>query len=211
MAAVKTDNVDSDKNIPVKFYADLPDHLKVSAIELFFTALNAKLKPILGNDHHLPREFLADIQPNSCFIAALDNQTVGILAVKDSAQGFLNPTFKTMKRLYGPLGGCIRLLKLALLDHSTADDELYIEGIAVDPEQRSKGIGASLMAMAEDRARSLGLKRVTLEVIDTNPRAEALYARIGFRPIKSELITPIRWLIPFPFREVTLMEKRLNQ
>lgn len=56
--------------------------------------------------------------------------------------------------------------------------ELYV---GVDSEYHGKGIGTSLISKALELADNwLFLERVELEVLETNPRAHALYERLGF-------------------------------
>lgn len=67
---------------------------------------------------------------------------------------------------------------------------LYISGIAVKERQRGQGIGTALMAMAEERARSLGLPRLSLICFEANLGAMALYRRLGFREAARRPIVP---------------------
>lgn len=53
-------------------------------------------------------------------------------------------------------------------------DEFYI-----DPAHRG-GLGAPVLAAVEAHAVGLGCAVIVLEVLDNNPRAEALYLRAGF-------------------------------
>ena len=58
-----------------------------------------------------------------------------------------------------------------------------INGLFVWPEAlRSRGIGAALVREAERLARLRGIDVMGLGVGDGNPRAAALYARLGYRP-----------------------------
>jgi ribosomal protein S18 acetylase RimI-like enzyme len=56
-----------------------------------------------------------------------------------------------------------------------------IQGLAVDPLLRRRGIGVALLEAAFDLARSRGARRITLRVLETNAGARALYERSGFR------------------------------
>lgn len=49
------------------------------------------------------------------------------------------------------------------------------------PELRSQGIGTTLIVAAEDLARQRGYHRIGLGVTDDNPRAAALYLRLGYQ------------------------------
>lgn len=61
-----------------------------------------------------------------------------------------------------------------------AADEAEILTLAVDPEQRRRGIGSALLRAAMDRAASLGAVAMFLEVAVTNKAARAMYAAHGF-------------------------------
>jgi predicted GNAT family acetyltransferase len=57
-----------------------------------------------------------------------------------------------------------------------------INALDVWPEQmRSRGIGTALIAEAERQAVARGFGQIGLGVADDNPRASALYLRLGFR------------------------------
>ena len=59
-----------------------------------------------------------------------------------------------------------------------------IGGLAVWPEElRSRGIGSELIRAAEGLARERGLPEAGIGVGVDNPRAAALYARLGYRPL----------------------------
>ncbi|MDG4825620.1 GNAT family N-acetyltransferase [Asanoa sp. WMMD1127] len=55
-----------------------------------------------------------------------------------------------------------------------------INGLAVAPGRQSQGIGTALVRAAEALAAERGHHRVGLGVDDHNPRAAALYARLGY-------------------------------
>jgi ribosomal protein S18 acetylase RimI-like enzyme len=57
----------------------------------------------------------------------------------------------------------------------------YVAFVGVDPLQQSLGIGSSLIERSIHTARASGCSCVELDVDVDNPRAQALYERIGFR------------------------------
>lgn len=59
-------------------------------------------------------------------------------------------------------------------------DEGHITTLAVDREHRRQGIGSMLLEKLIDRARSLGLRYLTLEVRESNIPAQKLYHKYGF-------------------------------
>ncbi|MFI7414371.1 GNAT family N-acetyltransferase [Streptomyces sp. NPDC049627] len=59
-----------------------------------------------------------------------------------------------------------------------------IGGLAVWPEElRSRGIGSELIRAAENLGRERGLAEAGIGVAMDNPRAAALYARLGYRSL----------------------------
>lgn len=63
-------------------------------------------------------------------------------------------------------------------------DKMCIEiaSIAICEQARSGGIGTRLITELMGLARERGAKRLSLEVSVLNPRAQALYRRLGFAP-----------------------------
>ena len=62
----------------------------------------------------------------------------------------------------------------------TTDGEFYIDSLAVSSSFRGKGIASELLKAAIGRGKELGIPAVGLLVDKGNPKAEALYTRIGF-------------------------------
>jgi GNAT superfamily N-acetyltransferase len=58
---------------------------------------------------------------------------------------------------------------------------LNVHDLAVLPRFQGRGIGRSLLAAAEERARACGCCKLTLEVREDNHRARKLYFERGFR------------------------------
>lgn len=57
----------------------------------------------------------------------------------------------------------------------------YIGHLGVDPSVRSRGVGTRLVEYFLEEGRDAGLDTAELDVAVTNPRAEELYERLGFR------------------------------
>jgi ribosomal protein S18 acetylase RimI-like enzyme len=64
--------------------------------------------------------------------------------------------------------------------------QLLIRYLAVSPDMRGKGVGTALLTDAIGRARDGGLQRCVLDVAVTNPRAQLLYERLGFRVTREQ-------------------------
>lgn len=66
-----------------------------------------------------------------------------------------------------------------VLDVEERADEVFLRLIELLPENQRQGIGTSIIRSLQGRG-----KPVTLRVLTTNPRAAALYRRLGFRVVK---------------------------
>jgi ribosomal protein S18 acetylase RimI-like enzyme len=62
-----------------------------------------------------------------------------------------------------------------------ADGELLVENVAVRPARQRRGLGRRLMAFAEFRARSLGLRTLRLSANEKMSANIGLYQSLGYR------------------------------
>jgi GNAT superfamily N-acetyltransferase len=63
------------------------------------------------------------------------------------------------------------------------DRSAYLRLLLVADGQRSRGLGAALLADAERRARASGCRHLVLLVTTANRRARSFYARHGYRHV----------------------------
>ena len=84
-------------------------------------------------------------------------------------------------------------------------EEAQILDIAVNPDQRGRGVGLELMARAEGLAREKQAEILTLEVRASSAPAISLYERCGFRR------TGIRTRYYDAGEDAVLMEKNLKE
>jgi ribosomal protein S18 acetylase RimI-like enzyme len=121
-------------------------------------------------------------------VAVLDGHVVGIGAFLDGEQhksGRWNRIWLVL-RVCGPLRCWTvlrRLTQLRRLWSLPGKDDLSIEHLGVREDMRGKGIATALLTNQIEMARSKGINRCVLDVAVTNPRAQALYERLGFRVV----------------------------
>ncbi len=169
-----------------------------------------KMVPLLGDDGRALHLFTKRMDPSRC-ICAIDRETlVGIVAISTVDGAMINIHLRDVLKAYGFFSGLWRIMGLALFDHQSAAGECYIECIAVVPDMRGRGIGSVMMARLEGRAKLEGMRRLTLAVIETNPKALSLYRRLGFIETRTISIWPADSIFHLPFRKVSFMEKQLT-
>lgn len=191
---------------------DIIDHLPEAhiqaAVRLYYTGLEAKLAPVFGPLDSALAVLPRSIHSTRCLTAFTEGRLAGILGLHDQQGSFLEPSYGTMVRHYGQIAGTFRTMLLMLLDHKQPPGDLYLDGIVVAPSLRGQGIGSALLAAFENLARDNGFATVSLEVIDTNPRACRLYARRGYRKIATHTMGPFSRL--FGFRTTLRMTKAVG-
>lgn len=82
------------------------------------------------------------------------------------------PFIKAMKERFGQ--------DFSKMDDETAAGELYADSLAVVEGRRGQGIATRLLNAVVDKAKDKGMETVGLLVDKGNPKAERLYARLGF-------------------------------
>lgn len=132
-----------------------------------------------------------------------DGVLLGVAGFKTAEGALVGGDFGTLRRHYGLIGALRPAILLSLLERSVAPGVLLMDGIFVTREARGQGVGTALLHAIRDEARRRGLSQVRLDVIDTNPRAKALYLRFGFEPVGEEHLGPLRHF--FGFRTATQM------
>jgi len=186
----------------------LPEVHIPAGVRLYYTGLETKLAPVFGPLDSALVVLPHSIHPTRCVTAFTKGRLAGILALHDQQGSFLEPSYGTMVRHYGQIAGTFRTMLLMLLDHKQPPGDLYLDGIVVDPAMRGQGIGSALLTAFEDLARTNGFATVSLEVIDTNPRACRLYARRGYRKMATHTMGPFSRL--FGFRTTFRMTKAVG-
>ena len=81
------------------------------------------------------------------------------------------------------LGVIARGLRVESVIQPPSGDMLYLAHLAVLPELRGHGVGRALIDQLVGLARDRGHGRAVLDVAASNPRAEALYRRAGFKVV----------------------------
>ena len=106
----------------------------------------------------------------------------------EDARDFLWPAVRQILHCNGLIAGA-RVIRRGLkieriIVPPSRPDEFYIGNVAIAARLRGKGLGERLFAFLHEEARRRGASVCTLDVSVENPRAEALYTRLGYRVVK---------------------------
>ncbi|POM26215.1 putative acetyltransferase [Actinomadura rubteroloni] len=175
----------------------LPESARSDAARLYWAGFTRKLAPVVGGGRTVG--VLADaLVPAQVMGAWNGDRLVGIACLQDGPEPPLRLDRTGFRREFGILrGGWRRLLSTFVTSRPPGADELLLDVLAVSPEARGLGVGTTLLSAVADEARTRGRHRVKLEVVDTNPRAKALYERFGFRTVDTVRTPYLRRLLGF--------------
>ena len=109
----------------------------------------------------------------NALVAELDGKPAGSIIGYDGAR--LHELRKPLYELMVAKFGSVRPV-----EDETSAGEFYVDSIAVLPEYRGRGVGRALLADLCRRVFAKGFTKVGLLVDVDNPRAEALYRKLGF-------------------------------
>jgi ribosomal protein S18 acetylase RimI-like enzyme len=70
---------------------------------------------------------------------------------------------------------------VGVLELDPRDDHLWVENVAVAPDQQGRGLGRRLLRHAEDEARRHGLREIGLLTNERYAANIAMYTRYGYR------------------------------
>lgn len=177
-----------------------------AAAKGFWAAFGPKLARLLGPTTRAV-DFIESVLDPSHAISAVDSNGdfLGVAGFKTDQGAFVGGTFRDLRRVYGSFGALWRAPLLSILERDLAPDTLLMDGIFVAPSARGMGVGSALLTAVSEHATALGLAQVRLDVIDSNPRARALYERQGFKPLGKTHLGPFKHL--FGFQSATTMTR----
>lgn len=182
----------------MKIIHGIPSDQIDTAAALYWQAFGGKLGRLMRPDDKALRFFAQVIVPEFAISAVdTDGKLLGLAGFKTDAGGLVAGGLADLARVYGWPGALWRGPLLALLERELEPGVLQMDGICVSAQARGQGVGTALLAAIKAKAAQRGDRVVRLDVIDTNPRAEALYRREGFAPVSRESLGPFRWLFGF--------------
>lgn len=190
----------------ISLHKGLPPHLRQAAIALYWQAFGGKLGTVMGPDAKAYRFLDRVLRADHCIYATNGEGTLlGMVGFKTPEGSFAGGEIADVRAIYGVLGAAWRLPLLWMLERDTDNARFLLDGICVTRDARGQGIGTALLAAIETEAQSRGYPAIRLDVIDSNFRAKALYARHGYLVEKTDDIGVLRFA--FGFQSSTTMVK----
>jgi GNAT superfamily N-acetyltransferase len=199
--------------------SEFPSNITISAgfsageraqvAQLYWAAFSGKLGVVMGPAPKAIAFFTDHLDPRFALTARdSDGALLGVAGFKTQHGGLIGGSFLDLVKTYGVWSACWRAALLAMLEREPEQDTLLMDGIFVSQNARGRGVGTALLTAIRAKAEHDGLTAVRLDVIDTNPRAKALYLRQGFTPVATQSIGPLSRI--FKFRHSTEMHLTIS-
>lgn len=167
----------------VAIRAGIPSRLHGAAARLYWRGFGAALQPLPTGPRQGAALVCAAMRPERALIA-LDARggLVGLAGLRGAEGGFLEPAGADFRAVFGPAGGALRRALIGLYRGGSPTDDLILDGVAVRPRWRGRGVARALVAAAEAEARRRGHPALLAEVEARNRAALASWLALGFQP-----------------------------
>jgi ribosomal protein S18 acetylase RimI-like enzyme len=191
-----------------RIHHGLPDTLRDAAAVLYWEAFGAKLGRVMGPTPKALAFLAQTLRSNHAVVAISPaGELLGIAGFKSYHGSFAGGDWADLRSVYGVPGAAWRAAALSLLERDVENERFLMDGICVSAQVRGQGVGTLLLNAICAEARARHYRAVRLDVIDTNPRARALYARMGFVEGKTDRMGMLSHI--FGFEAATTMIKTL--
>jgi ribosomal protein S18 acetylase RimI-like enzyme len=171
---------------------------RAEVAQLYWQAFGLKLGRVLRPE---PKAlaFVQRVMRADHALAAYDEagRLLGVAGFKSPRGAFVGGRPSDLVAIYGRFGGYWRATFLNLLSRDVENARFLMDGLFVREECRGMGIGSALLQAVVAEAARRGYAEVRLDVVDTNPRARALYERHGFRALFDARLGPLRLIFGF--------------
>lgn len=182
----------------MKITVGIPEANRGEAAALYWEAFGEKLGFVMGPKYRALIYITTVLRSDHGICAHSDDgRLLGVAGFKSSQGALVGGTFTDLRRVYGWVGAGVRTLLLAALERDTENERFLMDGLFVAQEARGQGVGTALLDAISAEAKRRGYRQVRLDVIDTNPRARALYLHEGFREVETRSIGIMRHVFGF--------------
>lgn len=182
----------------MKITVGIPQKDRDEAAALYWNAFGEKLGFTLGPKYQALMFVRSVLRPDHGICAHDDDgKLLGIAGFKTNHGSLVGGDFKDLRRIYGWISAAVRISLLGLLERDVENERFLMDGLFVAPEARGMGVGTALLDAVIDEAKRRGYAQVRLDVVDTNPRAKALYRHVGFKELKTVKIGVLKHIFGF--------------
>lgn len=118
----------------------------------------------------------------NCFVCDMDGTVIGLIL------GYFGGDAAELDE---PLAARLRMVKndpSLTIEKEAEIEDFYLDTLCVDSAYNGQGIGTELIQFAEQYAKEKGYTRMSLAVEQNNFKAQQLYTKLGYSPVKMIII-----------------------
>jgi GNAT superfamily N-acetyltransferase len=191
----------------VELRSGIPEAFREAAASLYAEVFGEQYRTLVGQGAQARRIIARSLCLPQAVAAFYRGRLVGLAGFHRTTGHFLQLRLPLLVQEFGWLPGLLRYAIYRCQRRRLPRGELALDGIVVAADCRGLGLGSRLLARLALLAQRQGLHGLRLAVADTNPRARALYERLGFRALHTRRYDLLRpWL---PFSALTVMRQPL--
>lgn len=144
----------------IHYQVGMPESCRLRAAELYEEAFRQKFSPIVKSREKLIEILIDAIQPELAVVAIEEERLAGLAGFHHSGNSFTSggSASSIIKRLGLFKGLWAIALFIILYERKASQGELLMDGIAVDPSMRGKGIGTRLLETLNEYGQERGVQ-----------------------------------------------------
>lgn len=168
----------------------LTEEQKEEASKIYFEAFSKKFANfwLFESDEAIATSCLKDgVHFDRGLYAVLDGHVLGIMGLDFDKEEYKKLTYKTFRKYYSVWGAFQRVFWNFIIFKLSANvkrEKLHVDAVAVSKDARGMGIGTMLFNRVFEMAKEKDCDKISLTVVDTNPKAKKLYEKLGFKVVK---------------------------
>ncbi|MEL6476799.1 MAG: GNAT family N-acetyltransferase [Pseudomonadota bacterium] len=165
------------------------------AVGAYSVRRRKSLDRIVGDQDTREALLSVPLRPDRICAVVMEGAVVGCLSYRMDGAGSLRPQFARYRARFGLVGGALRYgMTLATLYRGRSKD-LYIEGFAVAPETRGRGLGKALLEWLSAEVLRHGKAGWRTEMPEGHEAAARAYQRFGAREERRVWLGPVGRLL----------------
>ncbi|MEM7505161.1 MAG: GNAT family N-acetyltransferase [Pseudomonadota bacterium] len=153
------------------------------------------LSKIVGDEDARADLLATPMRVDRICAVVMEGQVVGCLSYRMDGAGSVQPIWARYRETYGAISGSIRYFLTQLTLYRGRPQDLYIEGYAVAPETRGKGLGKALLEWLSAEVIRHGKSGWRTEMPQGHEAAARAYERFGAREQRKIWLGPLVWLL----------------
>ncbi len=162
-----------------------PQTQQQQVAEIIYEGFRHILDPLFPSRDQALLLIQACLDPEICLAVYVGDRLVGIAGLQYDNRALLTYRLGNFQQQLGWFKGLFLWLLIRFSNYRPKPSELYLQILAIAPDQRGKGLGTLLLEQVFEFARQNQYTYLDLEVVDTNANARRLYERLGFVAIKT--------------------------